>query len=993
MTPRKTEERPMTPTSLDEASLEELIVEEMIELPGKPAWVKGDPNSFIAAYCLDLPTFRGFARATQPNMIDALDLDGDSPTTHKFLARLQGEITKQGIVACLRNGITHGPHHVNLYYPTPDVGNTRALELFAKNRFTITRQLHYSSTDTGKSLDLVAFVNGLPILTFELKNHITNQTVEDAVKQYKTEREPREPIFAHGRCMAHFAVDDHHVRFTPQLAKTSSWFLPFDQGNNGAAGNPVNPNGVKTDYFWKRVLEPRSLAKIIENFASIVRTKDTKSGKKTETAVFPRYHQLDVVRRLLADIETRGAGARYLIQHSAGSGKSNSIAWLAHQLIGVKYNDSRVFDSIIVVTDRVILDGQIRDTIKGFTQVGSTVQHAESSKDLREAIEAGKKIIITTVQKFPYIVQGLSGSQRDKSFAIIIDEAHSSQGGKVSAALAQALSKDGLNEGVEDVEDALNRLMESKKMLPNASYFAFTATPKNKTLETFGTAYTVDGVVKHRPFHTYTMKQAIQEKFILDVLANYVPVDTYYKLIKTIEADPEYDAKRASKKLRAYVEGQKDAIRQKAEIMIDHFDAQVFKPRKIDSQARAMIVTSSIQRAIDYFQAVNTYLAETKRPYKAIVAFSDFTDESGNKVTEAQFNGFPSSKIAERVQEEPYRILICADKFQTGYDEPLLHTMYVDKPLAGVKAVQTLSRLNRAHPKKHDCVVLDFANDVDTIKFAFQDYYETTVLAEETDPNKLNNLAQDLLYAGVFSQEHVDLFVERYLADASITELHPLLDGAVAEYVEGMTEDEQVEFKGAAKAFVRTYGFLSAILPYSNVWWEKLSIYLGFLIPKLPSPEDKDLAAGVLESIDLDSFRVEKRAAMAIALSDGEAEVDPVPDGGGGGRPEPEMERLSEIVASFNALFGNISWSDEERIRQRVTEEVPAKVAEDPIYKTAMANNDKANAKVAMVDALAKVMLSLVKDETQLFREYSDNEDFKRWFEDAVFRSTYQRSA
>lgn len=983
----------MTNRRLNEASLEELIVTEMTETQGSPRWVEGTPKGFVAAYCLDLTIFREFIRATQPSMIDSLDLDGDSPTTHKFLARLQGEITKHGIVACLRNGITHGPHHIDLYYPTPDAGNPKAIELFASNRLTITRQVHYSSTDTGKSLDLLAFVNGLPILTFELKNHITNQTVEDAVKQYKVDRDPREPIFAHGRCMAHFAVDDHHVRFSPKLAKAASWFLPFDQGNNGAAGNPVNPDGVKTDYLWKRVLEPRSLANIIENFASVVRMKDPKTNKKTDVAVFPRYHQLDVVRRLLADVETRGPGARYLIQHSAGSGKSNSIAWLAHQLIGVKHLDTRAFDSIIVVTDRVILDGQIKDTIKAFTQVASTVQHAESSKDLREAIEAGKKIIITTVQKFPFIVQGLSGSQRDKRFAIIIDEAHSSQGGKVSAALAQALSKDGLDEGVEDVEDALNRLMESKKMLPNASYFAFTATPKNKTLETFGTAYTVDGVVKHRPFHTYTMKQAIQEKFILDVLANYVPVDTYYKLIKTIEDDPEYDAKRASKKLRAYVEGQKHAIRQKAEIMMDHFHAQVFQPRKIDGQARVMIVTSSIQRAIDYYEAVNTYLMETKRPYKAIVAFSDFTDEAGNKVTEAHFNGFPSSAITDRIQEEPYRILICADKFQTGYDEPLLHTMYVDKSLSGVKAVQTLSRLNRAHPKKHDCAVVDFANDVDTIQSAFQDYYETTVLADETDPNKLNNLADDLLHAGVFSQEHVDHFVERYLADAPITELHPLLDGAVAEYVEGMDEGEQVAFKGSAKAFVRTYGFLSAILPYSHVWWEKLSIFLGFLVPKLPSPEDEDLAAGVLESIDLDSFRVEKRATMAIALADGDAEIDPVPDAGAGGRPEPEMERLSEILASFNALFGNISWSDEERIRQRVTEEVPAKVAEDPTYKTAMANNDEANAKVAMVDALAKVMLSLVKDETQLFREYSDNVDFKKWFEDTVFRSTYKRSA
>ncbi|WP_405216714.1 type I restriction endonuclease subunit R [Agrococcus sp. Ld7] len=983
----------MAPTSLNEATLEALIVADMVAAGGTPGWVEGAAVDFNASYCLDLPTFRGFIHDTQPHLVDDLDLDGDSPTTHKLLARLQGEITKNGIVASLRAGIAHGPHHIDLYYPTPAAQNAKAAALFEQNRFTITRQVHYSAKDASKSLDLVAFVNGLPIATFELKNHITNQTVEDAVKQYKTDRDPREPIFAFGRCMAHFAVDDHHVRFCPKLAGTSSWFLPFDQGNDGGAGNPVNPDGVMTDYLWKRVLEPRSLAGIIENFAAVLTTKDQKTGKKASSVIFPRYHQLDVVRKLVADVEARGSGVRYLIQHSAGSGKSNSIAWLAHQLTGAEYQGERAFDSVIVVTDRVILDSQIRDTIKGFTQVKSTVQHAESSKDLREAIEAGKKIIITTVQKFPYIVAGIQGAQREKRFAIIIDEAHSSQGGKVSAALATALSKDGLDVGVEDTEDALNRLMESKKMLPNASYFAFTATPKNKTLETFGHSYAVDGVVKHRPFHSYTMRQAIEEKFILDVLANYVPVDTYYKLVKTVESDPEFDARRASKKLRTYVEGQQHAIRQKAEIMVDHFQAQVFQPRKIGGQARAMIVTSSIARAIDYFEAVSAHLVETKRPYKAIVAFSDFKDEAGDKVTEAQFNGFASSEIPARIQEDPYRILICADKFQTGYDEPLLHTMYVDKPLSGVKAVQTLSRLNRAHPQKHDCAVLDFANDVDTIQLAFQDYHQTTVLADETDPDKLNDLAADLVNAAVFTQEGVDHFVARYLADAGIDELHPLLDASVSEYVETMDEDEQVAFKGAAKAFVRTYGFLSAILPYTNVWWEKLSIYLGFLVPKLPSPEGEDLSVGVLESIDLDSFRVEKRTAMAIALADGEAEIEPVPGAGASGRPEPEMERLSEILASFNALFGNISWQDEERIRQRVSEEVPAKVAEDPVYQTAMANNDRANAKVAMVDALGKVMLSLVQDETQLYKEYSDNVDFKQWFEDQVFRATYRKSA
>ncbi|WP_084102767.1 type I restriction endonuclease subunit R [Demequina sp. NBRC 110051] len=979
------------PVSLNEASLEELIVDQMVAATGSPSWVQGDPADFNAQYCLDIPTLTAFIADTQPDLVEALALNADSPTTHKFLARLQGEITKQGIVACLRNGISHGPHHVDLYCPTPTPGNAKAAERFASNRLTITRQVHYSPTDTGKSLDLMASVNGLPIATLELKNQITKQNVQDAVDQYKLDRDPRELLFQLGRCMAHFAVDDARVRFCTKLAGTKSWFLPFDRGYHGGAGNPPNPDGIKTEYLWKQVLAPKSLANIIENFAAIVHSKDTKTGKKTASAIFPRFHQLDVVRTLLSDVESVGSGKRYLIQHSAGSGKSNSIAWLAHQLVGVEHAGSRAFDSIIVVTDRVILDGQIRDTIKGFTQVGSTVAHAESAKELRTAIEAGRKIIITTVQKFPFIVRDLGGPQRDKNFAIIIDEAHSSQGGKVSAALAQALSKDGLDHDVEDVEDALNKLMASKKMLPNASYFAFTATPKNKTLETFGEPFEVDGVVKHRPFHSYTMKQATQEKFILDVLANYIPVDTYYKLIKTVEDDPEFDAKRASQKLRTYVESQKHAIRQKAEIMVDHFHAQVYQPRKIGGQARAMVVTTSIARAIDYYEAVTAYLSESKRPYKAIVAFSDF-ERDGVKVTEAQYNGFPGSQIASQIREDPYRLLIVADKFQTGYDEPLLHTMYVDKPLSGVKAVQTLSRLNRAHPLKNDCAVLDFANDSETIEESFQAYYQTTVLADETDPNKLNDLTHVLDASGIYTPEDVDLFVERYLTDAPIDDLHPLLDACVAEYLE-RDEDDQVEFKGSAKAFVRTYGFLSAVLPYSNAAWEKLSIFLGYLVPKLPSPKQDDLSEGVLETIDLDSFRAEKREAMKIALQDEDAELDPVPTATASAAKDPELQRLTEILDSFNAHFGNIPWEDRDRIMQRITEEVPKRVAQDEKYQLAIANSGRANARVEMARALQEVMFGLLADETQLYKQFSDNESFRKWLEDSVFRQTYKGPA
>ncbi|HYN39660.1 MAG TPA: DEAD/DEAH box helicase family protein, partial [Rhodospirillales bacterium] len=516
---------------------------------------------------------------------------------------------------------------------------------------------------------------------------------------------------------------------------------------------------------------------------------DPKTRKKKREQVFPRYQQLDVVRKLLADTARNGAGRRYLIQHSAGSGKSNSIAWFAHQLIGLRRKDAPVFDSIIVVTDRKILDQQIRDTIKQFAQVSATVGHAEHSADLKQFLQTGKKIIITTVQKFPFILDAIGSEHRGGKFAIIIDEAHSSQGGRTTAKMHMALSEAGGSEGEDEtVEDKINQIMESRKVLTNASYFAFTATPKNKTLEIFGEPYPEGDKTKHRPFHSYTMKQAIEEGFILDVLKSYTPVASYYRLMKTVPDDPAFDSKRAKKKLRRYVESHEHAIRQKAEIMIDHFHEQVLARQKIGGQARAMVVTGGIERAIQYFHAFREYMRERKSPYQAIVAFSGEHEWGGGKVTEASLNGFPSNAIVEKIRQDPYRFLIVADKFQTGYDEPLLHTMYVDKPLAGIKAVQTLSRLNRAHPKKHDTFVLDFLNDADTIQLAFEPYYRTTILSEETDPNKLHDLKTALDGAQVYSREQVQQVVELFLAGADRDTLDPILDVCVAVYAGTLDE-------------------------------------------------------------------------------------------------------------------------------------------------------------------------------------------------------------
>jgi type I restriction enzyme R subunit len=678
-----------------------------------------------------------------------------------------------------------------------------------------------------------------------------------------------------------------------------------------------------------------------------------------------------------------------LIQHSAGSGKSNSIGWLAHQLIGLEVSGQPMFNSVIVVTDRRILDQQIRDTIKHFAQVGATIGHAERSGDLKAFIAAGKKIIVTTVQKFPFILDDIGTDHTDRRFAIVIDEAHSSQGGKASAALNAALT------GVDDddnetIEDQINAIIASRKMLPNASYFAFTATPKNKTLEIFGEPNPEGDEVKYRPFHSYTMKQAIEEGFILDVLKNYTPVHSYYRLVKTVEADPEFDANRANKKLRRFVESHDHAIRLKAEIMVDHFHEQVLAMNKIGGEARAMVVTSGIERAIQYFQAFTAYLAERKSPYKAIVAFSGEHEFRGGKVTEASLNGFPSKDIADRIENDPYRFLICADKFQTGYDQPLLHTMYVDKTLSGIKAVQTLSRLNRAQPKKHDTFVLDFMNDTDGIVASFNTFYRTTILSDETDPNRLHDLKATLDGCQVYGQDDIDKLVTLYLGGADRDRLDPILDGCVAAYIHTLDEDGQVAFKGSAKAFVRTYAFLSAVLPFNNPEWEKLSILLNFLTPKLPAPRDEDLSKGILDAIDMDSYRLEKQATQRLTLENEDHEIDPVPLEGGGYRPEPELERLSAIIQSFNDLFGNINWADSDRIRKLITEEIPQRVAADEAYQNAQQNSDKQNARIELDKALRAVIVGLMKDDTQLFKQFSDNTDFRRWLSDSVFNATYR---
>ena len=962
-------------------------------------YVQGKPTDYNRDVALDVTQLLNFLQATQSDAVEMLELAADGIKRTQFLHRLQGEITKRGVVDVLRKGVSHGEGLVDLYKLLPTPGNAATAEAFGKNIFSVTRQVRYSN-DSGNELDLVIFINGLPVLTFELKNSLTKQTLADAIVQYQTTRSPQELLFQLGRCVAHIAVDDAEASFCTELNGKASWFLPFNQGWNSGAGNPPNPEGMKTDYLWKYVLARESLANIIESYAQVVEEADVNAKKrKKRKQIFPRFHQLRTVRALLRRAHTDGVGKRYLIQHSAGSGKSNTIAWLAHQLVELRLKDDPMtaqFDSIIVITDRRTLDTQIARTIKGYDHVAAIFGHSDNAQELRGFLQKGKKIIVTTVQKFPFILDEL-GDLSGKRFALLIDEAHSSQGGKTTARMHEALGGKVAEEEFEEdsTQDAVNAEIEkriaSRKLLANASYFAFTATPKNKTLELFGEKILIGDKVQFRsPAElTYTTKQAIQEKFILDVVENYTTYNSFYQVAKTVEDDPEFDKVKALKKIRHYVESHDKAICRKAEIMVDHFIAQVAGKQKIGGKARAMIVCNGIARAIDYWREVSDYLTQIKSPYKAIVAYSGDFEIGGQKKTEADLNGFPSKDIPANLKQDPYRFLIVANKFVTGFDEPLLHTMYVDKPLAGVLAVQTLSRLNRAHPQKHDTFVLDFADNAEAVKVAFQDYYRATIQTGETDANKLHDLKAELDGQQVYSWQQVEKLVSLYLSGAYRDKLDPILDACVVEYTDKLGENDQVKFKGNAKAFVRSYGFLAAILSYGHPMWEKLSIFLNFLIPKLPAPKEEDFSKGILDTIDMDSYRVEAKAALKISMDDTDSTVDPVPSSGGGGAGEADIDKLSVIIKTFNDLFGNISWKDEDKIRKVIVEEIPARVAQDKAYQNARANSDKQNAKLEHDRALNRVVLEMLSDHTELFKQFSDNANFKRWLTDMVFDATY----
>lgn len=974
-------------TDKTEKGFETLIVNWLVNQNG---YQQGTNEDYNKEYAIDETRLFRFLNDTQPKEMAKLGVNQSDQKKRQFLNRLSGEITRRGIIDVLRNGIKAYPADLILFYFTPTENNEQAKRLFDKNIFSVTRQLRYAIDASKLALDLCLFINGLPVITIELKNHFTGQTTADAVEQYKKDRNPRELLFSFKRCIVHFAVDDQTVQFCTKLCGKASWFLPFNKGYHDGAGNPPNPEGIMTDYLWKDILTKTKLSRIIENYVQVVVEENPETRKKSVKQIWPRYHQLDCVEKLLADVRQYGVGKRYLIQHSAGSGKSNSIAWLAHQLIGLERDGRPMIDSVIVVTDRRILDKQIRDTIKQFMQVKNTVVWAQHSGDLKKDIQDGKRIIVTTVEKFPYISQEIGQEHINHTFAIIIDEAHSGQSGRNAANMNLALS--GLASDSElDNEDKINAMVEGRKLVKTASYFAFTATPKNKTEEVFGTPYEEDGQIKHRPFHVYTMKQAIQEGFILDVLKNYVTIDSWYKIAKKVEDDPMFDKKRAQKKLRSFVEGNPDVIAKKAAMMVDHFHEQIIARKKLGGQSRAMVVTASIPRCIETYYAITKCLADRYSPYKAIIAFSGECSYHGQEppLTSAAMNGFPDAKIPQEFKKDPYRLLVVADMFQTGFDEPLLQTMYVDKPLSDIAAVQTLSRLNRAAPGKDEVYVLDFANKAETIEKAFSRFYRTTILSGETDPNKLYDLISLMEDYQVYDHSDVEKVVDLFLSGGERDRLDPLLDPCVALYNQ-LETDDQIQFKSAAKAFVRTYGFLGSILPYGNAAWEKLSIFLNLLIPKLPSPQTDDLSEGILSAVDLDSYRNEAREAVAIKLEDEDAEIDPVPTGKVGHIVEPEMDPLSQIISEFNDMFGNIQWNDADNVQQQLLR-IPVMVSHDEKYRNAMKNSDEQEARTEGERALQQVIFSIMADNMELFKQFQDNPSFKKWLTDMVFNLTYNK--
>lgn len=942
-----------------------------------------------------------FIRTTQIRTWEKLKEQHGEYVKERFLKRLSNEIKTRGILDILRKGVIDLGCHFNLAYFKPETKfNVEHQRLYKANIFSVIRQLHYSEKEEKKSLDLVIFLNGLPIFTAELKNPEKGQTVENAIQQYRIDRDPKEPLLAFKRCLAHFAVDTDLVFMTTHLRGKRTRFLQFNRGYNNGAGNPPNPDGFKTSYLWEEVWQPDSLLEIINHFPRLVDVLDEKgspTGKKE--LIFPRDHQLDTVRNLVEDARGNVVGQSYLMEHSAGSGKSNTIAWLAHQLAGLHdKNDKRVFDSIIVITDRRVLDWQLQQTVKSFEQTRGLVSLIDKykSKNLAEALEEGKDIIVTTIQTFPFVTDKIT-EIRGKNFAVLIDEAHSSQTGETSKSLKRTLAAASLEEAEEkdkeegfDEEDKINerieKLMKKTGRLPNVSFFAFTATPKPKTLELFGTQKS-DGTFE--PFSLYSMRQAIEENFILDVLKNYTTFKVYFGLYKKIEENPRYPKKKAIALLRSYADLHEHAIRRKTEIMVEHFSTQV--KDRIGGQAKAMVVTRSRLHAVLYKQMFDKVLKEQKLPYKALVAFSGKVKDpnTGEEFTEAGMNGFSERQTADTFKQGKYRFLIVAEKFQTGFDQPLLHTMYVDKKLGGVNAVQALSRLNRTHHWKNDTMVLDFANEADEIEKAFQPYYETTLLTEATDPNKLYDLKRIVEEFLIFLKEDVENFAKVYFSSTGTQEkARAILDPVIERYKE-REQEEQEAFRKATTNYLRMYAFLSHILCFHDVELEKTYQFLRLLQPLLPKHER--LPVEITNKINMDSYRIQQTSTGDIALIREDGRLEPASGIGTSEGIEDGKVPLSEIIQYINENFGT-DFTDEDKVRY-FAEDMERRLVEQDGLRQALnpeINPSEETRRLAFSDYFNEILEDMIDSNTDIYKKITDDERFADIFRLVMFKKVLQ---
>jgi type I restriction enzyme R subunit len=953
-------------------------------LPG--GYRKRRPEDYDRALCLLPRDVIDFILATQAREWQKLTQHHGAAVKEQFLKRLASEIERRGALDVLRNGVKDSGCKFRLAYFRPASGlNEETRRLHAANLFSVARQLRYSSKNEN-CLDLVLFLNGIPIFTAEVKNPLNGQDVEDAIRQYKTDRDPREPLLAYGRCLAHFAVDPNLVYVATQLAGPKTRFLPFNQGKYGGAGNPPVPptaKGYATGYLWEETWARDSVLDLARQFIHEVEEEDDK-GRKTgkRFLIFPRYQQLDCVRKLVAHARASGTGQRYLIQHSAGSGKSYTIGWLAHQLATLHdASDRRVFDSIVVITDRRVLDRQLQTTMRQFEQTLGVVENIDTtSRQLKEALESGKTIIVTTLQKFPVIAREI-GELPGKRFALIVDEAHSSQSGESTKSLKAVLSSGSLEAAEveeagaqtpeEELENTILAEMEKRGRLPNLSTFAFTATPKPKTLELFGTKR-ADG--KFAPFHLYSMRQAIEEGFILDVLQNYSTYTAYWRLLKKVETDPRYDKAKAEYLLKSFVELHPHAIGEKLRIMVEHFAAQV--QGEIGGKAKAMIVTRSRLHAVRYKLAIDKYLVEGGYPFKALVAFSGAVQDGGRSYTEAGMNGFPEGQTAKAFERPEVRFLIVANKFQTGFDQPLLHTMYVDKKLGGVNAVQTLSRLNRTlPPDKKGTIVLDFANQSDEIKAAFEPYYETTLLADATDPNLLYEIQTRLAAFPVYTEADVHAFAKVYFSPkATQDQLYAVLAPVVERYGE-ISKEEQQDFRSQITDYVRLYAFLAQVLPFADADLEKLYVFARHLRRLLPS-DPIELPREVQQNIDMESYRIQQTGSGKIALERKAGILDPMTTKGDRGTAPEEMEALSRIIADLNERFG-INLGPEHRV---TLGQMMEKLDSDPALDASARANTRENVRLTFDQKVDDVIQEIVDSNFDLYKRITDD----RAFGDAV---------